>query len=147
MSEEFWATIGAALGVALGVSIGFLVPFLVLRWRRASPEAASGPSTDVVAPKLPRVTRPKSFHGVSLRPGPNACSVVHTLVDQRYLSNDAPPLPLPGCNRERCECTYGHYRDRRDTEERRFGWGTFGGFTPAVAGGNRRQKKSDRRSA
>jgi hypothetical protein len=40
------------------------------------------------------------------------------LLDQRFLSRDAPPLPLQGCGTPQCECRYGHYDDRRKGNRR-----------------------------
>lgn len=155
MSQTVWITMGAALGVG----IGWLLPLLYLRRRRAAADPISTPiaATQVRDPaadpartadrRPAAASRARSFHGVSLKPGPDACAAVHTVIDRRYLSNDAPALPLAGCNRERCECTYGHYTDRRDEEDRRSGWGSFGGFAASVPGGNRRDQRPDRRLA
>jgi len=134
MNQALWIS----MGIAAGVGIGWLVQLLLLRPRRSM----------IPAPRrLPPATtpRPKAFHGVSLNPGPDPCDAVQSVLGRRYLSNDAPTLPLPGCDRQRCGCTYGHYRDRRDTDDRRSGWGTYGGFAAPVAGGNRRSTRPDRR--
>lgn len=148
MNQALWIS----MGIAAGVGIGWLVQLLLLRPRRSmigDPAGAdTGPSPSIPAPRrLPPATspRPKAFHGVSLNPGPDPCDAVQSVLGRRYLSNDAPALPLPGCDRQRCGCTYGHYRDRRDADDRRSGWGTFGGFAAPVAGGNRRSTRPDRR--
>ena len=40
--------------------------------------------------------------------------------DRRWLSREAPMLPLPGCSKpESCRCTYQHHQDRRSGEGRR----------------------------
>lgn len=37
----------------------------------------------------------------------------------RYLSHEAPPLPLPQCpNRAGCRCVYRHFEDRRTGSRR-----------------------------
>ncbi len=143
MSQTVWITMGAALGVG----IGWLLPLLYLRRRRAAADPIGTPTAATQVRDPAAASRARSFHGVSLKPGPDACAAVHTVIDRRYLSNDAPALPLAGCNRERCECTYGHYTDRRDEEDRRSGWGSFGGFAASVPGGNRRDQRPDRRLA
>jgi hypothetical protein len=89
----------------------------------------------------------RKFHGVSVKPGHQACQAVRELVDQRFLPEEAPALPLAACDQSKCQCAYAHHGDRRDREDRRTGWGTFGGFTPSIPGGNRRAKSRDRRSA
>jgi hypothetical protein len=70
---------------------------------RAEPEAAP------VAPKK-AVQR---FHAVSIATGPRACPGARALRDQRFLSRDAPTLPLKDCACATCECHYEHYEDRR----------------------------------
>ena len=60
------------------------------------------------------------FHAVSIRAGSeHACPAVQELENVRFLSEDAPMLPLEGCGaRESCRCTYVHFEDRR-TDMRR----------------------------
>ena len=38
----------------------------------------------------------------------------------RYLSREAPILPLPTCNSKGCACRYLHHDDRRSGEDRRY---------------------------
>lgn len=147
------------LWIAIATAAGLLVPFLILRWRQP---AADGDDLPVHAPRTPaahqRAGQPaqppvetkrkpaKRFHGVSLKPCANACQAVQDIVNKRFLSDSAPPLPLAGCDQPQCKCTYEHHADRRNPENRRAGWGGFGGFVPAVPGGNRRSKgRTDRR--
>lgn len=40
------------------------------------------------------------------------------LQGQRFLSREAPPLPLKNCPNGNCECHYQHYDDRRATPRR-----------------------------
>jgi hypothetical protein len=77
-----------------------------------------------MASKDPGKTTSKStdrrWHAVSVKPGPGACSVADTGRDRRWLSREAPALPLPGCTKpEKCRCTYLHHQDRRSGEARR----------------------------
>ena len=148
LASGLWVIVGTVLGVAL--------PVLLLRWRRAA-AAGDHPDSRPARPQLrdkPAAALTKSgkrsgshrFHGVSIKPGAHACAAAGTLVDQRFLPEDAPPLPLGTCDQAKCRCAYTHYDDRRDQENRRTGWGTFGGFTQAVPGGNRRNKGKERRS-
>ena len=144
MNGILWAVLGAA--------IGLLLPFLFLRWRqRLADEPAAfapvpaRPEPRSESPADARRTPPHGFHGISLKPCANACDAVQAIVGQRFLSSEAPALPLAGCDRQLCKCTYGHFSDRRDKEDRRTGWGTFGGFAPTLSEGNRRDKGQDRR--
>jgi hypothetical protein len=75
---------------------------------RAEPEPAA------VAPKK-AVQR---FHAVTIAAGPRACPAALMLRDQRFLSRDAPPLPLKGCSCAKCECHYEHHDDRRKSGRR-----------------------------
>lgn len=54
------------------------------------------------------------FHAVSIELGPNPCAAVSAIEGERFLSNDAPRLPLPDCTNPDCHCAYQHYDDRRD---------------------------------
>jgi hypothetical protein len=60
------------------------------------------------------------FHGVEVVPGRgSSCARVRELTGQRFLSEEAPLLPLEGCaTPDRCTCVYRHYEDRR-TDKRR----------------------------
>lgn len=167
MNGILWASVGAA--------IGLLAPFLFRAWQRRAAESADSPPTAAVLPNRQAPDRAgpparpsvqvkttaksaakaptglnrkqsRKFHGVSVKPGLHACKAAQSLVGQRFLPDEAPAMPLAGCDQTRCQCAYSHHGDRRDREDRRSGWGTFGGFTPSIPGGNRRAKSPDRRS-
>jgi|CXWL01.1.fsa_nt_gi hypothetical protein len=150
MSGILWAV--------LGMAIGLLTPVLFLLWRRGVAETAGSPPaprrTPASVPNRTQAQAPgglkrrlaRKFHGVSLKPGPHACAAVQALAGQRFLSDEAPPLPLSACDQQKCQCAYSHHANRRDQEDRRSGWGGFGGFTPTLPEGNRRAKKRERRS-
>jgi hypothetical protein len=59
------------------------------------------------------------YHAVSIIPGPGACPTARELRHRRFLSEDAPPLPLSTGGRESCGCAYKHYDDRRLSRRRR----------------------------
>ena len=44
----------------------------------------------------------------------SACSTAKGLARERYLIDDAPELPLTGCDSTSCNCTFVSHRDRRD---------------------------------
>jgi hypothetical protein len=48
----------------------------------------------------------------------NACEAVEKLEGKRFLSKEAPRLPLPGCGAEHCRCRYVHFKDRREDDRR-----------------------------
>jgi hypothetical protein len=59
------------------------------------------------------------FHGIEVVPGEQCCQAARKASQTRFLSNDAPRLPLEDCDRlGDCQCRYKHYSDRR-TEVRR----------------------------
>ena len=59
------------------------------------------------------------FHAVAIRCTKNACQAAQDSHGERYLSAEAPLLPLDQCDRpDRCRCRYQHYKDRRDDSRR-----------------------------
>lgn len=159
MSGILWAIVGVAIGI--------LVPLLFRRWQRGAVASDHGtqdsparhapvrplpgrsparPPSSSKAPAGLNRKQARKFHGVSVKPGLVACEAVQELVGKRFLPDEAPAMPLPACDEARCRCAYSHHGDRRDREDRRSGWGTFGGFAPSIPGGNRRAKSLDRRS-
>lgn len=62
----------------------------------------------------------KLFHGVAVRPrDENCCTAVERLGGQRFLSEEAPLLPLADCsNPQGCRCVYEHFDERRDNLRR-----------------------------
>ncbi len=59
-----------------------------------------------------------AFHAVEIAPGPRCCAAAVRLREQRFLSRDAPLLPLKNCDCPGCSCRYRHYDDRRKTGRR-----------------------------
>jgi hypothetical protein len=95
--------------------------------------------------KGPGGDKPKSsrFHAVSVKPGQPACEVAISGKTRRWLSKEAPMLPLPGCTQpERCRCTYQHHADRRTGARRAE---ELDAFTRPVPITNERRKRRGRR--
>jgi hypothetical protein len=59
------------------------------------------------------------YHCVAIRYRDGACAAVQRLVGQRFLSKEAPSIPLPACDAASCRCRYVHFEDRRQSDERR----------------------------
>ena len=60
------------------------------------------------------------FHAVEICCTKNACQAAQDTRGERYLSAEAPLLPLDQCDRrDRCKCRYKHHEDRRGGESRR----------------------------
>ncbi len=53
------------------------------------------------------------YHAVSVVPGNGACEQARRLKDKRFLSAEAPNLPLDLCDASSCTCRYRHHDDRR----------------------------------
>ena len=67
---------------------------------------------------------------------------------KRSLVANAPPLPVPSCTAERCNCKYVHHDDRRDTErgDRRDIRNLKGELEHVTHSGDRRLSQGRRRS-
>lgn len=86
------------------------------------------------------------YHSVSVETESNACKAVEQLKHKRFLSDDAPSLPLHNCQAQDCQCHYTHYEDRRDKNgSRRSDVGLSHDLFDGDGQLNRREKKSDRR--
>jgi hypothetical protein len=67
----------------------------------------------------PATTKPRSWHAVRIVAKANSCDAARALLKMRYLSKDAPALPLESCVQGfRCPCIYKHHEDRRDQPRR-----------------------------
>jgi hypothetical protein len=64
-----------------------------------------------------RVSNP--YHAVAITPGAECCEAARKLQEQRFLSTEAPPIPLPSCDFASCTCRYAHFQDRRARHDRR----------------------------
>jgi hypothetical protein len=91
-------------------------------------------------PPEPRVDT--TYHAVSIIAGANACSAANRFTGHRFLSRQAPPLPLPTCDAFHCECRFRHHRDRRVGARRRNDIGLMAG---AYAGSERRNTRGRRK--
>jgi hypothetical protein len=91
--------------------------------------------------------RRKNFHAVSIEPGHHACAAANFLRGKRFLSSEAPPLPLQQCVCQQCECRYLHHEDRRSRTRRARDVGiTVDEFVAKERrkGGSRGRRESDR---
>jgi hypothetical protein len=139
MYESVFLTVAGVL--AIGSAWVFLRPRLArseddlspsARWREESELSSQSPTT------MP------THRAVAVTPGAFCCKAVQQLEDQRYLSGDAPLLPLSECDQAACECTYEHHDDRRSDEDRRNTYAAYSGFDP-MQDRNERRLETDRR--
>lgn len=92
-------------------------------------------------PEKPKADR--RWHAVSVKPAAGACPAALSGKNRRWLSREAPMLPLPGCTRpDTCQCTYQHHDDRRSGGRRASEVDAFS-RTPRVVH-ERRTRKSRR---
>jgi hypothetical protein len=70
------------------------------------------------APAKVRRVRIQPWHAVTIAAPASACAAAQACKGKRYLSRDAPRLPLAGCDTTQCECKYRHFPDRRGQPRR-----------------------------
>jgi hypothetical protein len=58
------------------------------------------------------------FHAVSIQALANSCAAVREFEGKRFLSKEAPLLPLKNCTAATCTCHYAHHGDRRAAPRR-----------------------------
>jgi hypothetical protein len=69
--------------------------------------------------KPQRPSPPTAFQSVSILQGPKACCASKDVAKVRFLTKQAPQLPLASCTmQDQCHCRYVKHADRR-TEARR----------------------------
>lgn len=88
-----------------------------------------------------RVSNP--FHAVSIKAGPSCRRTAETYAGRRYLSAEAPSLPLPTCDSRNCRCRYAHHDDRRAGADRRHR-DVWSRNVALVKGGDRRSSRGRR---
>jgi len=107
-------------------------------WRRAAARKKGQ-----AAPALIRTPR-SGYHCVEVKTGNYACAAAEQLGEVRFLPNEAPSLPLPGCSASECACSFVHYDDRRD-DIRRNTYGEWASIPPENEG--ERRARSERRKS
>ncbi len=119
--------------INLGIVVALAALTYLILFRR---HAARGPSSHAGARMATHgpearssTTQPappaRSHHAVAVVTGRRPCAAAAELSDQRFLSAEAPTLPLEACDRSRCECRYQHFADRRQDDDRRMPYGNF----------------------
>ena len=96
-----------------------------------------------VAHLAERGRRADNYHCVELRYRGNACNSAKWIGAKRFLPDEAPAFPLPGCDAVKCSCRYVHHDDRRHSD-RRNPFGQRRSEPPASVGYERRAR-TDRR--
>lgn len=53
------------------------------------------------------------FHCVEIHHQAECCAAIKEVQGKRFLSNEAPSLPIECCDHPHCDCDYIHHEDRR----------------------------------
>lgn len=85
-----------------------------------------------------------NYHCVEVHGGHPACETVKRLDGNRFLPDEAPGLPMPGCNAQTCTCRYVHHEDRRE-DDRRNAYRQWSIDLPDIDG--ERRDRNDRRKS
>lgn len=99
----------------LAVLVLFLVVAVII-WRK---KRRAGERAVVTKRDTDPAATGSRFHAVSIRTGLEACAAAKALEGQRFLSDAAPSIPLPGCDSGDCRCRFVHFSDRRAGDDRR----------------------------
>lgn len=126
----------------LAITLILVVWFLV-RKRKSRPTSAAAGRTD---PKKIVADQSTPYHAVSIQPGPQACVAAKELRGQKFLSIDAPQLPLRNCSSGDCQCRFTHHADRRGKADRRSELPRGFGGGPSGPTDAERRDKDDRRN-
>jgi len=88
----------------------------------------------------------KNWRAISVVPGGAACELALQLRGRRFLTRDAPRLPLTECNRQNeCQCKYLHLPDRRGSPRREADSGFGSAPKPMTAERRRPGERRERR--
>ncbi len=91
------------------------------------------------------VAKRTRWNAASIAPTQGACEAARAIKGLRFLSDEAPTLPLPACTSPAtCECKFKKYEDRRSEPRRADGMGGRGQLATGPA--DRRHKRGRRRS-
>ncbi len=101
------------------------------------------PDVDPSTSQRIRISNP--WHAVSVDCGRQGCTPAQQLGNQRFLSGQAPKLPLVSCsNPMGCRCVYKHHDDRRATPRRMLDNGTSLRSSAPFIGEERRNARGRR---
>ncbi|MCE9677840.1 hypothetical protein LZP69_01360 [Shewanella sp. AS1] len=100
-----------------------------------------------VAPPI-NISGAHPYHSVEIVDDTGHCENAKALKGKRFLSLEAPTLPLPGCSNSECRCHYRHFEDRRkENNDRRIDYGVTQELYGVFGEKNRRGFKTRGRRA
>jgi hypothetical protein len=86
------------------------------------------------------------WKAVGVVPGKEACEAAQKLRSQRFLTREAPRLPLPDCtNQDKCQCKYQHFASRRHRPRRATDEGRSSSAPPSEGERRRPGERRERR--
>ncbi len=92
----------------LVIAAGIVLWFTAMLWRQRSVRGAHENDGETRNP----------YHAVAIRVRGKGCDMARRVVGKRFLSSEAPMLPLSGCSSPVCSCKYVHFDDRRHYDRR-----------------------------
>jgi hypothetical protein len=106
-------------------------------WKRQSTSPSQLKKAPTAAPAVSR------WHAVSVVGRGNCCNAARDMIERRFLSREAPRLPLAECTEfADCHCSYQHHGDRRGQPRRRQEMGVW----PEPFSGDERRCERGRRA-
>ena len=116
----------------------------VLRALLSKPSSQDSAKKPAPVVKVKPAITGKDYRSVSVAPGGQCCAAAKDMVGKRYLSREAPRLPLANCTLPgSCSCKFKKASDRRDGERRELGPSETGRWFA----GPENRKRGGRRSA
>ncbi|HNP34927.1 MAG TPA: hypothetical protein PKK10_03645 [Woeseiaceae bacterium] len=112
-----------------------------LYWRRR--QARSVADSAKIQDKLSN-DQGSRYHAVAIRYSQFACAAARDIEGHRFLASTAPRLPLPGCDRDSCDCRFQHYDDRRSGHDRRSPFAS-GGLAASTGKYEQERRQGDER--
>ncbi len=120
------------------MALVLLIGWLFIRSRQSKKAGA-------VKPRRPAAISNKSYHAVSIKFESRACMAAKTMEGERFLSSEAPRLPLPDCDATDCQCHFSHHQDRRVSKDRRHAFNASGHSNTTGKHEQERREIRDRR--
>jgi hypothetical protein len=104
-------------------------------------ERGNGPKEPAGKSAKPGKQPRNRWHAVVIVPGAGHCKAAESAKGRRFLSAEAPLLPLRDCDVSACTCKYRHHDDRRGAPRRSE---EAGGTKRSRAGTDRRSNRGRR---
>jgi hypothetical protein len=102
-------------GAIVSALIIALVCVFLLAWSFNYPARKRGMASEARA----RQRVAGRYQAVSVVSRTRACPAANEIDGRRFLADDAPLLPVPGCDSAKCNCRYARHGDRRRRGDRR----------------------------